>query len=138
MIDLQKLVGVKNRRGKIEAQCPACAMDGNDSKNKNHLIVYPDGRFGCVAHPNDNEHRRLIYALAGDGSRIDNDDAQERIADLYRVKKLRENLVKAQAEKTKLTIPNLETYAYELAEASPITPDERFDDIHFIQANRDK
>jgi hypothetical protein len=46
-------------------QCPACAEDGHDLTGRNHLIVYPDGRFGCVLNPGDPEHRSRIFALAG-------------------------------------------------------------------------
>ncbi|MFN0017411.1 MAG: hypothetical protein ACKVP0_04070 [Pirellulaceae bacterium] len=33
-----------------------------------HLRIYPDGRFGCAVHPKDHEHRKRIFALAGDKS----------------------------------------------------------------------
>jgi hypothetical protein len=36
----------------------------------NHLIVYPDGRFGCVVYAGATKqarmHRRMIIALVGD------------------------------------------------------------------------
>jgi len=50
--------------GSIVARCPACAQDGHDSKG-DHLIVYPDGRYGCVANPRDKQHNKLIMQLAG-------------------------------------------------------------------------
>jgi len=52
--------------GVIQARCPACAKSGSDTAGE-HLRVYPDGRFGCCVHPKDREHRRQVFALAGDG-----------------------------------------------------------------------
>jgi hypothetical protein len=56
---------LKRRGDKIVAQCPACAETGGDRKGV-HLVVYPDGKFGCAAHPNDRDHRRRIALLAGE------------------------------------------------------------------------
>jgi hypothetical protein len=50
--------------GKITARCPACAETGGDRKGS-HLVVFPDERFACAAHPGDGEHRRRIMALTG-------------------------------------------------------------------------
>jgi hypothetical protein len=64
-IDLSKL---ENRRvtGKgITAQCPACGAAEGDRNGENHLIVFPDGRFACVAHPGDRQHRARIWDLVG-------------------------------------------------------------------------
>lgn len=50
--------------------CPACQKIGAD-KRGNHLVVWQDGRFGCICHPGEEgrEHRqemvRLAPALAG-------------------------------------------------------------------------
>ena len=64
-LDLTKLESVHRfRSGAIQARCPACAADGRDRKGE-HLRIYPDGRFGCAAHPSDSEHRRSIFRLAG-------------------------------------------------------------------------
>lgn len=64
-LNLNKLEKVVNKPdGKIEARCPACAEQGDD-KTGNHLVVYPDGRFGCVANPGDKDHSRAILRLAG-------------------------------------------------------------------------
>lgn len=52
--------------GRVIAQCPACAEMGADQHGRNHLIVWPDGKFSCVAHPRDKEHRKRIWALVGD------------------------------------------------------------------------
>ena len=50
------------------ARCPACADDGGDNKGE-HLIVFPDGRFGCVIYPvgdeDSAEHRERILELVG-------------------------------------------------------------------------
>jgi len=54
--------------GGVRARCPACAAEGGDSKGK-HLMVFPDGKFGCAAHPGDEEHRKRIAVLVGGGER---------------------------------------------------------------------
>jgi hypothetical protein len=59
---------LKQRGNKTVAQCPACAEDGGD-KHGQHLVIYADGRFGCVANPGDRAHRRRIAELAGDPTR---------------------------------------------------------------------
>lgn len=50
--------------GRIQARCPACAESGGDTQGE-HLVVYPDGRFGCCLHPGDKQHRKRIFALVG-------------------------------------------------------------------------
>jgi len=67
MLNLSKLIGLKNSGGKQTAQCPACAEAGNDKK-KNHLAVFADGRYGCVVNPGPegNEHRKRIHELVGE------------------------------------------------------------------------
>jgi hypothetical protein len=75
-LDVKKLNGVhsEGRDGQLVtiAQCPACAEEGFDLTNKNHLIVYGDGGFACVLFPLDGsdaiertEHRRRVWELAG-------------------------------------------------------------------------
>jgi hypothetical protein len=64
MIDMSKLQNVVPMAGKTVARCPACAADGRDTTG-NHLIVFEDGRFGCVCHPGDSNHRREIWRLVG-------------------------------------------------------------------------
>ena len=60
-----KLTNVNHRPdGSLTARCPACAGTGNDNKGE-HLIIFPDGRFGCAAHPGDHDHRKMIFKLAG-------------------------------------------------------------------------
>jgi hypothetical protein len=64
-IDPSKLQKVNKRpNGEIIAQCPACAAAGGDGTG-NHLIVYPDGRFGCVVNKGDKAHNQEILNLVG-------------------------------------------------------------------------
>ena len=63
-IDPKKLINVKKRDGKIIAQCPACLEEGHDSAG-NHLVIYPDGKYGCVVNGGDTTHSKRIYALVG-------------------------------------------------------------------------
>jgi hypothetical protein len=71
-IDMTKLENavctMKDGIDVIIARCPACAEDGRDNKG-DHLIVFPDGRFGCVVNPVEQEdsaeHRKRIFALVG-------------------------------------------------------------------------
>jgi len=65
MINLRKLKKMVQKDGKIEAQCPACAAAGADAKG-NHFVVFPDGKFGCVANQDDKEHNKLILKLVGE------------------------------------------------------------------------
>ncbi|XHR28443.1 MAG: hypothetical protein ACFUZC_21315 [Chthoniobacteraceae bacterium] len=62
--DLKKLENVRESGGKVTARCPACVQDGGDAKGE-HLVVYRDGKYGCVAHPKDKEHARAIFRLVG-------------------------------------------------------------------------
>jgi hypothetical protein len=68
-IDLTKLEKVRDLPdGSTQARCPACAEGGGDRKGE-HLRIYPDGRFGCCVFAGDREHRKRIFALAGQRSR---------------------------------------------------------------------
>jgi hypothetical protein len=67
-LKLALLKKVKQRPTKVVAQCPACAEAGGDTKGV-HLVVYPDGKFGCTANPKDKAHRRRIAELSGDPAR---------------------------------------------------------------------
>ena len=65
-LDVKKLERARELgNGVIQARCPACASGGGDKAGE-HLRIYPDGRFGCCVHPKDREHRRQIFALAGE------------------------------------------------------------------------
>ena len=61
------LQNVHKQGGKTVARCPACAEDGHDSTG-NHLAIFEDGRFACVAYPGGAgaEHRKRIFMLVGD------------------------------------------------------------------------
>lgn len=63
---LEKVVELAG--GAVRARCPACAEGGQDRKGE-HLRIAPDGKFGCCVFPGDREHRRRIFALAGERSR---------------------------------------------------------------------
>lgn len=63
---LEKLFNLGN--GAMRARCPACAAAGQDRTGE-HLRIAADGRFGCCIHPKDREHRKKIFALAGERSR---------------------------------------------------------------------
>jgi len=62
-LDISKLEKVVHQSGKTIARCPACAEQGGDHTG-NHLAIFPDGKFGCIANQGDADHRRRIYALA--------------------------------------------------------------------------
>lgn len=66
-LDLSKLENARECGQKLIARCPACAEQGHDQRGE-HLVIMPDGRFGCVTYPGaaGKEHRQRIYALAGD------------------------------------------------------------------------
>ena len=67
-LNLNKLEKVRHlANGGVEARCPACAEGGHDRKGE-HLLIKPDGRFGCCANPKDSDHRKRIFALVGDSS----------------------------------------------------------------------
>jgi hypothetical protein len=64
-LDQSKLVNAKKAAdGKITAQCPACAAAGSDTKG-GHLVIFPDGAYGCVANEGDKNHSKEIFKLAG-------------------------------------------------------------------------
>jgi hypothetical protein len=66
-LDISRLEKARQCGGKTISRCPACAEDGNDEKGE-HLVIMPDGRFGCVAHPGaaGKSHRQRIFAMAGE------------------------------------------------------------------------
>jgi hypothetical protein len=66
MIDLTKLKNVVKKDGKTVAQCPACAAVGADTKG-DHLAIFEDGKFACVANPGDKTHNKEIHKLVGKG-----------------------------------------------------------------------
>jgi len=58
---------MRERGGKTIAACPACREAGADKRGE-HLIIYDDGKFACIANQGDAgaEHRRRIMQLAGE------------------------------------------------------------------------
>lgn len=67
-LDVRRLrVSRRLEDGTVVARCPACAAGGQDRKGE-HLVVYPDGRFGCVLHPGDagRLHRKAIWEAVGE------------------------------------------------------------------------
>jgi len=63
-LDFSKLECVKALADRTIAACPACREQGHDKKG-DHLVIWPDGKFGCVSNPDDSAHRSRIFALAG-------------------------------------------------------------------------
>lgn len=64
-LDLAKLNFVRNgSNGMKIAQCPICASEGHDLRGKNHLAIFPDGRYNCIVNPT---HNKLIWRVAGEG-----------------------------------------------------------------------
>jgi hypothetical protein len=76
-LDLGRLEKVRQMGGKILARCPACADEGHDRRG-DHLVILPDGKFGCAAMPGDAEHRRRIFALAGIPCERERDPEEDR------------------------------------------------------------
>jgi hypothetical protein len=66
-LDLARLENVRKRIGKIVARCPACAEQNHDQKGE-HLVIFPNGSFACVANPGKegHKHRQRIFTLASD------------------------------------------------------------------------
>ena len=68
MLDTAKLENVKERNGKTVAACPACREAGHDRSGE-HLVLFEDGKFGCIAYPGDDaearNHRKNVFRLAG-------------------------------------------------------------------------
>ncbi len=61
-LDPTKLVGARNLGGKVTAMCPVC-----QESSRSHLVIFPDGRFGCVVDSSP-EHRKAIWQLIGTDS----------------------------------------------------------------------
>jgi DNA primase len=62
--DFSKLENIKKTQNGSTARCPACTEQGRDSKGA-HLFIYNNGNFGCVANPDDNNHRLEILKILG-------------------------------------------------------------------------
>jgi hypothetical protein len=63
-LDLPRLEKLRRRGDRFIARCPACAVTGGDRRG-DHLVILPNGKFACVAHSGDAEHRREIFVLVG-------------------------------------------------------------------------
>lgn len=63
-LDHSLLENIKTTNGKTTARCPACKECGSDTTGE-HLVIYPDGRFGCVVNEGNSEHRKRIFDLVG-------------------------------------------------------------------------
>lgn len=63
-LDLNKLENVKEMSGKKIARCPVCAEQGGDSKSE-HLAIFDNGAYHCVATNGEAKHRKRIYELCG-------------------------------------------------------------------------
>ena len=71
-LDLNKLESVVPLEGgAFQARCPACAEQGHDTKNRNHLHIFKNGNFGCAVFSRNAAHSRRILALAGLKNRDD-------------------------------------------------------------------
>lgn len=67
-LDVRKLaVSRRLEDGTVVGRCPACAAVGQDRSGE-HLVIYPDGRFGCVVHPGAAGwlHRKAIWEAVGE------------------------------------------------------------------------
>lgn len=64
MLDSSKLENVKTRGRKTIAACPACRAVGEDNKGE-HLVMFDNGKFGCIAHEDDSSHRKEVFSLVG-------------------------------------------------------------------------
>lgn len=68
-LDLSKLQNVRHLSGgKTTARCPACAAGGGDTKG-DHLVIFANGKFGCVKYPQDKAHNKAILKVAGSNGR---------------------------------------------------------------------
>jgi hypothetical protein len=82
-LDLAKLENVHERLdGSIKAACPACRAAGEDGTG-DHLLIKPDGKFGCAKYADNGEHRKEIWRLAGANS---TPPQARRLSDLVRPK----------------------------------------------------
>jgi hypothetical protein len=68
-LDLKKLERLVDLADGVKrSRCPACAEKGQDRTGE-HLRIAADGKFGCCVFPGDREHRKQIFAIAGERNR---------------------------------------------------------------------
>lgn len=65
-LDLSRLANVRPSPEGHQCACPACRENGGDAKG-DHLRIWKSGRWSCVTAPDDKDHNRAIWQLAGDG-----------------------------------------------------------------------
>lgn len=122
-LDLSKLQNVKHLSGgKTTAQCPACAADGGDAK-KEHLVIYADGKFGCVVHPKDKDHNKAILKRAGTGDRKDGGSGCRLTVKPMRVEDSKVLMKVGRLGRVKPTPSQLSNQPSPPQEASPKSPD---------------
>lgn len=63
-LDLNLLEDVRKDGEKLVARCPACAERGHDKKG-DHLCIFPNGAFHCIAFSEDPGHNQRIFELVG-------------------------------------------------------------------------
>lgn len=65
-LDKSRIEGLRKAGGRWTGRCPACAQAGQD-RSKQHLILFPDGKFACVVNPGPagQYHRQQIFSLVG-------------------------------------------------------------------------
>lgn len=63
-LDFSRLENLTDANGKSTARCPACKENGCD-EGGDHLVLYPNGKYGCVMTPGDKGHTRRIFELVG-------------------------------------------------------------------------
>lgn len=121
-IDVSKLTHVVKKDGKTVARCPACAARGGDAKG-NNLVVFDDGKFGCVAAPKDKDHNRTIFQLVG---------VQETAQNIYRVPVRRVEYAPPKTIKTvgrfgrgSSTAPAVEDQKQDIVDEAPNEPKSR-------------
>ena len=128
-LNLERIEKLKSRGHKWEGQCPACSENGND-RSGNHLVILPDGKFGCVANPQDHQHRQRIFELVGTHQdRPFDREAWMQAKQGERDAQRRQATLTDAARHQRETI--LRDYAWELVdvwESSPVRPSDNLDD----------
>jgi hypothetical protein len=126
-LDISRLEKVRWKSRNIVARCPACAATGNDRKG-GHLFFNSDtGQFGCVAHPNDVEHRREIFALVG--IKIESSPSEDRSWRRHRANEVAAQIRRSKAAaKLKAQRNSIITeYAWTMDEVGRESPDQHLD-----------
>ena len=96
VIDLSKLVGVKNvENNVVQAQCPCCFNDnGQDIQHQNHLRVYLDTlKFNCVVDQSTFHNKRILELV---GTEVDS------LPVIIREPKIQQNIIYPKELLTKL------------------------------------